>query len=80
MFTENVMWLLGAYVSGSVATYYLIVNQSVRSAAEQMVDNLIDNGFLRHKKDADGEIEILKWNEKDEWRRTPPSNVFILND
>jgi hypothetical protein len=31
-----------------------------------MVDNLIDNGFLRHKKDADGEIEILKWNEKDE--------------
>ena len=50
MFTENVMWLLGAYVSGSVATYYLIVNQSVRSAAEQIVDNLIDNGFLRHKK------------------------------
>ena len=66
MFTENAMWLLGAYVSGSVATYYLIVNQSVRSAAEQVVDNLIDNGFLRHKKDADGEIEILKWNAKDE--------------
>jgi hypothetical protein len=66
MFTENVMWLMGAYVSGSVATYYLIVNQSVRSAAEQIVDNLIDNGFLRHKKDADGEIEILKWNAKDE--------------
>tara|TARA_B110000503_G_scaffold41803_1_gene68650 strand:- start:385 stop:585 length:201 start_codon:yes stop_codon:yes gene_type:complete len=66
MFTENVMWLFGAYLAGSVATYYLIVDQSVRSAAEQMVDNLIDNGFLRHKKSADGEIEILKWNAKDE--------------
>jgi hypothetical protein len=66
MFTENVMWLLGAYVSGSVATYYLIVNQSVRSAAEQTIDALIDKGFLRHKKLADGEIEILKWNDNDE--------------
>ena len=23
MFTENVMWLLGAYLAGSFATYYL---------------------------------------------------------
>ena len=35
MFTENVMWLLGAYVSGSVATYYLIVRPELLEAQQK---------------------------------------------
>ena len=57
MFTENVMWLFGAYLAGSFATYYLFLGQNFKNATE---------GFLRHKTLDDGEIEILKWNANDE--------------
>ena len=66
MFTENIMWLLGAYLAGSFATYYLFLAQNFKNATEATIDALIDKGFLRHKKDADGEIEILKWNAVDD--------------
>ena len=66
MFTENVMWLFGAYLAGTVATYFLFLKQNFKNATEATIDALIDKGFLRHKKLDDGEIEILKWNAKDE--------------
>lgn len=33
-----------------------------RGAIEDTIDTLIDQGYLRHEKKSDGEIEILKWN------------------
>ena len=63
MFTENVMWLLGAYLAGSCATWYLFLRQNFLKATEATIDSLIDNGFLRYKRGDDGEIEILKWNQ-----------------
>ena len=50
MITENVMWLLGAYVAGSAATYYLFLKKNFLDATEATIDTLIDNGFLRVRK------------------------------
>jgi len=66
MFTENIMWLLTAYVAGSCATWYLFLRQNFLNATEATIDSLIDNGFLRYKRGDDGEVEILKWNETDD--------------
>lgn len=66
MFTENVMWLLGAYIAGSGATWYLFLRQNFLNATEATIDSLIANGFLRYKRGDDGELEILKWNENDD--------------
>ena len=66
MFTENVMWLLGAYIAGSVAPYYLFLKKNFLDATEATIDTLIDNGFLRVRKSDNGELEILKWDAKDE--------------
>jgi len=53
-------WMFGAYVVGSVVTYYLFS----RTAIETTIDKLIHDGFLRCKVSKDGVVEILKWNEK----------------
>lgn len=63
MFTEDIGWLLFAYVAGSIVTYFLMLKATFIDASGRTIDMLIENGFLRHKKNADGEIEILKWND-----------------
>ena len=65
-FSENILWLFGAYFAGSAATYFLMLKATYVDAAGKTIDQLIDNGFLRHKRNPDGEIEILKWNAFDE--------------
>jgi len=66
MFTENVMWLLVAYVLGSAFSAFIFHRSGTRNGIENTIDSLVDQGFLRHKKDNDGEIEILKWNDSSE--------------
>ena len=66
MSTEMLLWLLGAYVAGSAATYYLFLKKNFLDATEATIDTLIDNGFLRVRKSNNGELEILKWDAKDE--------------
>jgi hypothetical protein len=41
---------------------FLGVWMGKRGAIEDTIDALIDQGYLRHEKKSDGEIEILKWN------------------
>lgn len=65
-FSENVMWLLGAYLAGSFATYFLLWKQATVDVLGKTIDQLVDNGFLRHRKNVDGEIEILKWDADEE--------------
>jgi len=57
--TPGAGWLLLAYVAGTV--FGLWYRQ--RGTVEKTIDSLIDNGYLKHRKDANGEIEILKHNE-----------------
>ena len=66
MFTEDLLWLLGAYIAGSGATYYLFLKKNFLDATEATIDTLIENGFLRTKRGSDGEVEILKWNATDD--------------
>ena len=63
---EIMAWLLGAYVAGSAATYYLFLKKNFIDATEATIDTLIDNGFLRVRKGDNGELEILKWDAKDD--------------
>jgi len=66
LFTLDIVWLLGAYVAGSLATYYLFLKKNFLDATEATIDTLIENGFLRTKRGSDGEVEILKWNATDD--------------
>ena len=66
MITENVMWLLGAYVAGSVATYLLMLKATFIDAADKTIDTLIEAGYIRTRKNKDGELELLQWDFKDE--------------
>jgi len=56
-------WLLTAYFIG---TMFGLAVQNFRghSIVEKTIDNLIANGYLKHRKDANGDIEILKHNEE----------------
>ena len=39
-------------------------NQKIRTAVENTVGQLIDQGYLQTKKNKDGELDILKWYER----------------
>ena len=59
----GVGWLFLAYVVGTI--FGLVVqNHNGRKIVEVTVDSLIENGYLKHRKDANGNIEILKYNEE----------------
>lgn len=53
-------WILVAYAIGTAYGWLMKPN---KSAIEKTIDSLIANGYLKHRKDAKGEIEILKYNE-----------------
>tara|TARA_A200000159_G_scaffold154195_1_gene166835 strand:+ start:354 stop:554 length:201 start_codon:yes stop_codon:yes gene_type:complete len=42
--------------------YYLGKDKGVKVGAGKVVDHLCDNGYLRHSKKADGNIELIKLN------------------
>ncbi len=66
VYNEITWWLFGAYVAGSVVTYLLILKLTFIDAAGKTIDSLVEQGFLRTRKSKDGELEILKWDAKDE--------------
>ena len=53
------IWLLIAYVAGSVATFFLMYNIIAHNVTDQCISQLIDNGFLKTKK-VNGEEVIIK--------------------
>lgn len=59
------LWMLVAYVSGSAFTWWAMTSKVDTKAIEATIDNLIAQGYLRTRRTAAGETEILKWNEKD---------------
>jgi len=53
-------WLALAYVAGTAFGLWI----NFKFAVGTTIDSLIDQGYLKHRKDANGEIEILKHNEE----------------
>ena len=56
----GVGWLILAYVIGTGFGMWVNFQKVIGST----IDNLIENGYLRHRKMPDGEIEILKYDEE----------------
>ena len=60
----NLLWLGLAYCVGSYAGF-LFGKGKTTETIDLTLESLIDNGFLRYKKDKDGNVEIMKWNENE---------------
>jgi hypothetical protein len=60
----NLLWLGLAYCVGSYAGY-LIGRGKMEETIDITLESLMNNGFLRYKKDQDGNVEIMKWNENE---------------
>ena len=52
-------WLLLAYVAGTLFGLWTKQQKTIGLT----IDSLIEKGYLKHRKDANGDIEILKYNE-----------------
>jgi hypothetical protein len=57
-------WLLFAYAVGTGFGYVLGKTSSIKNAAEVTIDSLIEKGYLKTRRGANGELEILKYNEE----------------
>lgn len=65
-FTDDLLWFLIAYITGSVVTGWMVYKSQTRTVVGNTIDMLCDAGFLKHKKTDNGEIELLKWDSKDD--------------
>jgi len=52
-------WLFLAYAIGTIFGMKLRFDSVIGTT----IDSLIENGYLKHRRTSDGEIEILKHNE-----------------
>jgi len=62
--TDMEEWILQliAYGIGTI-TGLFITRYQINDAIHLMLDNLVDNGFLRHRKDDEGNVVILKYHD-----------------
>jgi len=58
-------WLLLVYSAGSLVTGIMVWRSTLQSSIAFTLDNLIKQGFVRSRKDKNGEIEILKYDHTD---------------
>lgn len=62
---DTTVWFFGAYAVGTVMGMLFGYSSGTRRGVENTVDQLVKNGFLRHRTNKDGDVEILKFNQKD---------------
>ena len=62
---DTTLWFFGAYIVGTIIGLVFGYNAGARNGVETTVDQLVKNGFLRHRKNKDGDVEILKFNQED---------------
>ena len=62
-FNEVIAWLAILGATYTAFGYFLRMNHDIQSTTANVIDALIDSGYLKTKKNADGEVEILKYNE-----------------
>ena len=53
-------WLLLFYVVGTLFGYFWGFKQGIVTAAEKAIDALISEGFLKSKKNSQGEEELIR--------------------
>lgn len=63
MMLESV-FLLIAYIAGTYMGFKF-GRGTLLDSIELTIDQLIEQGYLRFRKDKDGEIVLLKWNHQD---------------
>ncbi len=63
---DQLIWIFAAYAMGSVITYFIARRGILELAIEATISSLVQEGFIRHRRDKDGQIELLKWNEDSE--------------
>lgn len=51
------------YIVGTLIGFYLSCRFFRRDYENNIIEMLVDNGFLRHKLDQDGNVIILKWHD-----------------
>ena len=59
---DNAYLNMIAYFLGTGVGFF-IASQFTKYNLNKLIDHLVDEGFLRHKKDDDGNIIILKWHD-----------------
>ena len=59
----DTFWIIAIYTIGSIVGY-VIGKGNHKDIVTKIIDNLIDNGYLRHEKKSNGETEIKRGNEK----------------
>jgi hypothetical protein len=62
---DTTLWFFGSYAVGTAIGLGFGYTAGARKAIEATIDQLVKNGFLRHRKNKDGDIEILKFNHED---------------
>jgi len=62
--SNDLLWFMLAYTVGTGFGWYLGFSRSVKDSATLVVDKLIEDGYLRTRKDADGNLQILKLDEE----------------
>ena len=53
------------YLTGTLFGYYYgrnVANKKAIDTISDIIEDMINDGFLRHKRNKEGDIEILKWN------------------
>ena len=61
---EMYLWLLGTAAIFTVFGYLIDKDKITKDIIGSVVDDLIEQGFLKSKKDKNGEVEIMKWYEE----------------
>jgi len=59
-----IYWIGVTYIAGTAAGYLLGRGRTTEIISET-IDNLVQNGYLKYKRDRDGDIDIQKWNSLD---------------
>jgi hypothetical protein len=63
MIEDNTLWFLAAYIVGTGFGYYMGMYRNATQMAEITIDSLIERGYLKTRRDSNGELEILRYDE-----------------
>jgi hypothetical protein len=59
------LWLLITAVIFTAIGYHMGKQTGIEKAGSATFDLLVKDGYLRYRRNKQGEIEIMKWNELD---------------
>lgn len=57
------VWLLGAYLMGTIAGIVIGISRGVKRGQVTLMSTLILDGYVKAKKNSDGDLELIKLEE-----------------